>query len=132
MQTITITGHLGNDAEVKDFDGNVAISFSVAASDTTSSGEKVTTWYNCTIWRKKDKAKIAEYLKKGTAITLMGKPKLQTWTSNKDNACGRIHITVIDLALQGSQQNAATPPAPAVPPAEEAAPPELVVNDTPF
>ena len=131
MQTITITGHLGNDAEVRGFNDDVAIGFSIAASETKSAGQKVTTWYNCTVWRKKDKAKIAEYLKKGIAVTVTGKPKLQTWVSNDGKANGRIHITVHDLALQSSLSSTAAPVAPPVPTAEEVAPPE-VFNDLPF
>ncbi|MDR1226571.1 MAG: single-stranded DNA-binding protein [Prevotellaceae bacterium] len=108
MQLITIAGRLGSDAEAKEFDESMALTFSVAVVEKSSKGNKETTWYNATIWRKKDSsgAKLADYLKKGTAITISGKPKAQAWLSvASGSAVGRTHITVDNFTLQGSPVN---------------------------
>lgn len=105
MQTITIAGRIGANAEVKEFDDNAAISFSVAVREKTTKGEAVTTWYSATIWRKKDAAQAAKYLTKGTAVTLSGKPKVQAWL-HEGKPQGRIHINVDSFTLQGSPMSA--------------------------
>jgi single-strand DNA-binding protein len=110
MQTITIAGRIGADAEVRRFEDNVAISFSVGVKD-KEKGEAVTIWYSVTLWRKKDNVKLADFLKKGTAITIIGKPKVHVWLDTKTGVPqSRIHITVDNLALQGAPMGAMSAP----------------------
>jgi single-stranded DNA-binding protein len=96
---------------MKDFEDSVALSFPVAVADRLK-GEPVTNWYNVTIWRKKDNVKLADFLKKGTAVTVIGEPKLHVWLSDTTGtAQGRIHITANNLTLQGSPVSVVDSPA---------------------
>ena len=71
MQAITITGGLGRDAELKSTQsGDDILSFSVGSSQ--GYGDKKTTnWFRCTVWGKRGRS-IAQYLTKGTKVTVQG------------------------------------------------------------
>ena len=71
MQSLTVTGGLGRDAELKTTQGGDDIlSFSVGSSQ--GYGDKKTTnWFRCTVWGKRGRS-IAEYLTKGTKVTVQG------------------------------------------------------------
>jgi len=71
MQSITVTGGLGRDAELKQTQGGDNIlSFSVGSSQ--GYGEKKTTnWFRCSVWGKRG-VSIAQYLTKGTKVTVQG------------------------------------------------------------
>ena len=71
MQCLTVTGGLGRDAELKTTQGGDDIlSFSVGSSQ--GYGDKKTTnWFRCTVWGKRGRS-IAEYLVKGTKVTVQG------------------------------------------------------------
>jgi single-strand DNA-binding protein len=71
MQAITITGGLGRDAELKTTQsGDDILSFSVGSSQ--GYGDKKTTnWFRCTVWGKRGRS-IAQYLTKGTKVTVQG------------------------------------------------------------
>lgn len=71
MQSITITGGLGRDAELKQTQGGDSIlSFSVGSSQGYGD-KKSTNWFRCTVWGKRG-ASIAQYLTKGTKVTVQG------------------------------------------------------------
>ena len=71
MQSLTVTGGLARDAELKTTQGGDDIlSFSVGSSQ--GYGDKKTTnWFRCTVWGKRGRS-IAEYLTKGTKVTVQG------------------------------------------------------------
>ena len=71
MQSLTVTGGLSRDAELKTTQGGDDIlSFSVGSSQ--GYGDKKTTnWFRCTVWGKRGRS-IAEYLTKGTKVTVQG------------------------------------------------------------
>lgn len=71
MQSITVTGGLGRDAELKTTQsGDDILSFSVGS--TQGYGERKTTnWFRCTVWGKRGRS-IAQYLTKGTKVTVQG------------------------------------------------------------
>lgn len=71
MQPMFITGSLGRDAELKiTQNGDNILSFSVASNQ--GYGEnKTTNWYRCTLWGKRG-ASIAQYLTKGTKVSVFG------------------------------------------------------------
>ncbi|MBN2174743.1 MAG: single-stranded DNA-binding protein [Bacteroidales bacterium] len=93
---VQLIGHLGNDPEVKTFDGGRTMAkFSVATNETykKEGGEKVTEtqWHNIVAWN--GTAKIAEkLLKKGSEIALEGKLTSRTW-DDKDGV--RHYITEV-------------------------------------
>ena len=71
MQSITVTGGLGRDAELKQTQGGDSIlSFSVGSSQGYGD-KKSTNWFRCTVWGKRG-ASIAQYLTKATKVTVQG------------------------------------------------------------
>ena len=104
MQRIEIIGHIGQDAEVKDFGENQVINFSVAVSESyiNRQGEKVsnTSWYECAKWG--NNIAVAQYLKKGTQVFVSGKP--QSRASKDDGTLvSNLGINVLNIQLLGSK-----------------------------
>lgn len=76
----TISGKLGRDAQVRQLDsGKKVMNFSVAVSEqSVSNGERTesTLWFSISKFFKADQStKISDYLKKGTAVIIVGKIK---------------------------------------------------------
>lgn len=102
MLRIQTTGNLGKDAIVNDVNGVKAINFSVASTerykDANGNVKDVTTWLECTIWRKS--AEIAKHLKKGTKVLIEGKPEAKYFASEKQEGTSInafLHINVSNL-----------------------------------
>lgn len=71
MQQITIAGRIGKDAMVRQTrDGNSVAGFSVAV-DTRRGQDRVTTWFDCSLWGKRGEA-LAQYLTKGSSVVVSG------------------------------------------------------------
>jgi single-strand DNA-binding protein len=97
MQKIFIAGKLGQDAQTKEVGERIAINFNVAVNEKRNDKE-TTRWYSCTIWRNKDKASLAQYLKCGVGVIIEGSPDVEAWVSKEKNEPqARIKITVTDL-----------------------------------
>lgn len=105
MQQITLTGHLGKDATVRDANGAKAIGFSVAVNETHGRGAEkteTTTWYDCTIWRgPEDKTTIADYLKEGQQVLIQGKPKPGGYLNAQQEWMPTIEVRVTSCELLG-------------------------------
>lgn len=100
MQTITIAGRLGRDAETRSTqNGDVVANFSVAV-DTRQGREKVTTWWRCSLWGKRAEA-LAQYLTKGTAVAISGEFSLTEYEGKPQCNC-----RVQELTLLGGGQEA--------------------------
>jgi len=69
MQTISIIGNMGKDAEVKNFSGKDYTVFSVGVSEKKGT-ENVTTWWNVYKYGKNEG--LLQYLKKGTKVFISG------------------------------------------------------------
>jgi len=73
MNSISLSGHLGRDAEVKEFGENILIKFSLAHNYKVGENEK-TLWLTCELWRQGKTAaeKTASFLKKGRKVGVVG------------------------------------------------------------
>lgn len=89
MQTITIVGRIGKDAETRSAGGNDVTSFNIAV-DQGYGDRKRTNWYRVNVWGKKGTG-AAPYLLKGGQVTVSGdleigeyegKPQYQVNASN--------------------------------------------------
>lgn len=71
MQTITISGNLGKDAELRTTQSNDdVLSFSVGSKQ--GYGDKASTnWFRCTIWGKRAR-NLRDYLFKGMRVVVQG------------------------------------------------------------
>ena len=76
LNQFSITGFIGNDAEISAVGNNKKARFSVALNETKKVGEeeqKVTTWINFEAIRKPENAAEFNILKKGTKVTIHGR-----------------------------------------------------------
>jgi single-strand DNA-binding protein len=71
MQTITIAGTTGKDAEFKTTQSGAELCSTSVAVNGFSNGEKTTTWYDVTSWGKGSEG-LARVLRKGSKIACVG------------------------------------------------------------
>ena len=103
MNSITITGHLGRDIELRSLsDGTPVGGFSVADSQ---GRDKPAIWWRCSIFGKRAEA-LAPYLKKGQQVTIVGSVTEREYTDKDGQKRTSIDVRVNDLALQGGRPEA--------------------------
>lgn len=102
MNSITVAGQLGRDAEIKVLpNGDAVCSFSVADSQ---GREKPVIWWNCGLFGKRAQS-LQQYLTKGQAVTVTGNVTEREWT-DKDGVKRKAQdIRVNDIALQGGRKD---------------------------
>ena len=105
MISISLTGNLGSDAEVRhlpsgDAEEEISVAVSVGYGD-----RKQTDWYRCQLWGKRAEGGIIQYLKKGTQVAITGQLKMNKWTNNEgvEKTTPDVSIDQIDL-IGGAQQ----------------------------
>jgi single-strand DNA-binding protein len=107
MNSITIAGTLGKDAEVKYLaNGDAICNFSVADSQ---GREKPTMWWNCGLYGKRAES-LSQYLTKGQAVTVTGSVSEREWTDKEGNKRKSMDVRVNDVALQGGRKDAEPQP----------------------
>lgn len=110
MNSITITGNLGKDAEVRSLpDGTPVVSFSVADSKGKDQGA---IWWNCSFFGARGQA-VAPYLPKGQTVTVVGSVSEREFTDKDGHQRKSMDVRVNDLALQGGRKD--EPPRQAAP-----------------
>lgn len=114
MIQLQVIGNLGQDATIKEINGQKCINFSVAISHnyTNHNGEKIesTTWVRCNLWRDRDS--LSKYLLKGTKVFVQGKPTARHWfDQNANTTRSGLELRVDTVELLGSARQEATPPA---------------------
>lgn len=94
MNNITIAGNIGR-SELKDVNGTALLSFSVAVerSYQKDKDNKVTDWFNCSLWGKRATA-LEEYLVKGCGVAVSGEMQ-----SNKKDDKTYWNINVNDISI---------------------------------
>jgi len=131
MRTIFVSGHLGNDPEVKTTSSGRQFTTFRLANHEYNDPENVTYWYSITVWDS-GLQKWCQSLKKGSNVYVVGTPTDRTYTSTKTghDEIGR-DIRAIDVQYYGGlrrdddAQDAQTAPMQTVPsqePVQEAAP----------
>lgn len=108
MNVTFISGNLGKDAEVKSRDnGSKYLSFSLANTEKKYNGEKQTTWYNCTMNVFGDGGpKLADYLKKGTRVAVIGRTAERT--GDNGEIVHYFNVTDIELLSDGGKKDGNT------------------------
>jgi single-strand DNA-binding protein len=105
MINITLTGNIGADATIKQVNTDTVLNF-VVACKTMKGREAVVTWIDCAIWGKRADS-LHSYLKKGTAVTVLGNlAAVETFTNKAGELVSKIKVTVLDVALQGGRPDA--------------------------
>jgi len=111
MNSITVTGNLGKDAEMRALpDGTNILNFSVADSQ---GKDKPAIWWNCALFGKRADS-LRKYLIKGQQVTVIGTVSEREYTDKDGNNRKSMDVRVNDVALQGGRkepQQEARPPA---------------------
>jgi single-strand DNA-binding protein len=103
MNSITIVGGLGRDAELKYLNnGDPICNFSVADSQGRDKG---TIWWNCTLFGKRGEA-LSQYLTKGQSVTVVGTVAEREWQDKEGNKRKSMDVRVSEIALQGGRKDA--------------------------
>jgi single-strand DNA-binding protein len=103
MNSITVAGTLGRDAEVKYLaNGDAICNFSVADSQ---GRDKPTMWWNCGLYGKRAES-LSQYLVKGQAVTVTGSVSEREWTSKDGEKRKSMDVRVSEIALQGGRKDA--------------------------
>ena len=103
MNSLTITGNLGKDAELRSLnDGTPFLSFSVADSQ---GRDKPTIWWECALFGKRAES-LQQYLTKGQQVTVVGTVSEREWTDRDGDKRKSMSVRVGDLALQGGRRDA--------------------------
>ena len=101
MNSLTITGNLGKDAEMRALnDGTPVLSFSVADNQ---GKDKPSIWWNCSLFGKRADS-LQQYLFKGLQVTVIGTVSEREWTDKEGNKRKSMDVRVSDIALQGGKR----------------------------
>ena len=104
MNSITIAGSLGRDAELKYLNsGDPICNFSIADSQ---GKDKSTIWWSCTIFGKRAES-LSQYLVKGQAVTVVGHVTEREYTDKNGNERKVMDVRVNEVMLQGGRKEAA-------------------------
>ena len=104
MNSITITGNLGKDAEMRALnDGTSVLSFSVADNQ---GKDKPSIWWNASLFGKRADS-LQQYLTKGQQVTVVGTVSEREWTDKEGNKRKSMDVRVNDIALQGGKREEA-------------------------
>ncbi|MCB2221605.1 MAG: single-stranded DNA-binding protein [Bacteroidetes bacterium] len=105
---VQLIGNLGNDPEIKEFDGGkTKARFSMATSEyyKNDKGEKITEtqWHNIIAWN--GAAKIVEkLLKKGSEVALEGKLTTRSWDDKEGNKHYITEVVANEILLLKSKE----------------------------
>jgi single-strand DNA-binding protein len=107
MNTVTVIGRAGQDAEIKYFEsGKIKTSFSLAVNRWDSkTKEEVTDWYNIEVWDKQ--AEFAgEYIKRGRQVAVDGRISVSKWNDASGDTRERYLVVANNVRLLGSKRDA--------------------------
>ena len=119
MNSITIAGRLGSDAEQKFFgDGGSVVNFSVAVNRPKKSGEKqAPIWFRVALFGKIGEA-LLPYLTKGTTVGVAGELNIRTYEAKGEKQVS-IEINARQVSLLGGNEARETVPAEREPGSDE-------------
>lgn len=99
MQSITIAGRIGRDAELRNTQNGDAVCGFTVAVDTRQGRDKVTNWWRVSLWGKRGEA-LAQYLTKGASVTVQGEFSLGEYDGKP-----QLNIRANEIALQGGRSD---------------------------
>ena len=108
MSIVHISGRIGRDAEIRTVGDSEVANFSVA--ENIGFGDKKSTqWWSCALWGSRG-AKLAQYLTKGSAVTVCGEVSVREYDGKDGTRKWELTCRVMDVALQGSRGDTADAP----------------------
>jgi len=112
MNSITLIGRAGRDPEVKFFEsGKMVASFTLAVNGYKRDDEP--DWFTVEFWGKQAQV-VADYVRKGSQIAVIGSVKLETWTDRTTGAeRSKMKVSGDRLELFGGKRDSDDGAAPA-------------------
>lgn len=102
MNTWSIAGRIGKDAEIRrTTNGKAVAGFSVAV-DQRKGQEKTTLWVDCSLWGPRGEA-LAQHLTKGSVVAVAGE-----LSTHENNGKTYLKLDVRDISLHGGQSRERT------------------------
>lgn len=98
MQSLTIAGNVGRDAELRRTGGgDPVLNFSIAVDNGKDKhgNRRESTWFDCSLWGKRAE-KLEAYIKKGDKLVVTGRP-----TAREHNGKVYLGCNVNDLTFMG-------------------------------
>lgn len=96
MQSVTIAGRVGRDAETRSTNSGSVTSFTVAV-DQGYGQNKTTNWWRVSLWGQRGE-KLAQYIRKGASVTVVGEFSLSEYDGKP-----QLNVNANDVALQGGK-----------------------------
>jgi single-strand DNA-binding protein len=131
MTKTIVVGYVGNDATINTVNNKTVINFNVAHTETwkDNTGEKQskTTWFQVAKWT--DKTAVAQYIKKGTLVSVEGKVEARAYTTKDGTQGVSLVLTASEIELHGSRGEQQTQNTTAAEPVSVS---DDVVSDLPF
>ena len=113
INSVTLAGNLGKDAELKSSQsGKAILNFSVAVNerrkDQSGNWSDYTNWISCVMFGNRAQA-VAQYLTKGTKVSVQGKLHYSSWQGNDGKNRSKLEVMVDELEFmsRGNQQQPA-------------------------
>ena len=97
MNSITLTGYVGNDSELKEFNGTSLLKFSLGVEPNYKKGDDDdnTRWFNIDLWGKYGEA-MAKHIKKGTKVLVQGEMILN-WDEEKKKLYANVNASTLEM-----------------------------------
>lgn len=110
INSVTIAGNLGKDAELKSSQsGTAVLRFGVAVNerrkDQQGNWSDYTSWISCVMFGNRAQS-VAQYLTKGTKVTVQGKLHYSSWQGKDGQKHSKLEVMVDELEFmsRGNQQ----------------------------
>lgn len=129
MNSITVAGQLGKDAELRYLPNKDPVAnFSIADSQ---GKDKDAIWWNCQLFGKRAES-LSQYLVKGQAVTISGTVSQRKYTDKNGVEKISTDVRVNEVALQGGKREATQQPRQQAPKPSNPGGFENMDNDIPF
>lgn len=101
---IILIGYLGNDPDVREYEGRKVASFSIAVNAYTRPGEpEKTDWFRISFWGNNAEV-VEKYLKKGKQVYVEGRLSTRTYTDNTGQTRFSLDVQGQNMTMLGSRE----------------------------
>lgn len=102
----TVMGYVGNDPEIRNFDGGKVANFSIATTEkwkdrNTGEVREDTQWHRIVVWSEGLIGVVEQYVKKGSLVAVRGKLQTEKYQKDgQDHYATKIVLTGFDAKLK--------------------------------
>lgn len=106
MLKIEVIGNIGNDAEVKNINGNECVAFNVASSEKRN-GVDYTTWVS--VLMNGNGGNLTQYLKRGAKVFVRGNLSVKQYQDKNGQWCVGLNMSASEIQLCGLKSENTAP-----------------------